>query len=145
MRDVIGHMSVGYTTGLPTMVSKLARFGFNVPKASKAESIEFASSRSPGQLLEVFDSIFTNRIRKGITHFIKPTEGLLDHVVHHEDIRRPLGQLRQVPEERLVASLEVAPALSGFVGSKSRSGGAPPGGHRRGMESRRGARGPRSG
>jgi hypothetical protein len=65
--------------------------------------------------------------------------------VHHEDIRRPLGQLRQVPEERLVASLEVAPALSGFVGSKSRSGGAPPGGHRRGMESRRGARGPRSG
>jgi hypothetical protein len=44
-------------------------------------------------------------------------------VVHHEDIRRPLGQPRQVPEERLVAALDVAPALSGFVGSKARAAG----------------------
>jgi uncharacterized protein (TIGR03083 family) len=123
VRDVIGHMSVGYTTGLPTMVTKLARFGFNVPKASKSESIDFASSRDQEQLLAVFDSIFKNKTRKGITHFIKATEGLLDHVVHHQDIRRPLGQPRQVPEERLVAALQVAPTLSGFVGSKSRSGG----------------------
>jgi uncharacterized protein (TIGR03083 family) len=121
VRDVIGHMSVGYTTGLPTMVAKLARFGFNVPRASKAESIAFASSRTPEQLLGVFDSIFQRRIRKGITHFIKPTESLLDHVVHHQDIRRPLGQPRPMPEERLVAALDVVPTLSGFVGSKARS------------------------
>lgn len=121
VRDVIGHMSVGYTTGLPTMLAKLARVGFNVPKASKAESIAFASSRTPEQLLDVFDSIFQQRIRKGITHFIKPTEGLLDHVVHHQDIRRPLGLPRQIPEQRLVAALDVIPTLSGFVGSKARS------------------------
>ena len=58
VRDVIGHMSVGYTTGFPTMLAKLARFSFNVPKASKAESIGFASSRTTAELLEVFDSIF---------------------------------------------------------------------------------------
>jgi uncharacterized protein (TIGR03083 family) len=121
VRDVIGHMSVGYTTGFPTMAGKLARHGFNVPKTSKAESIAFASSRTPEQLLDVFDSIFKNRLRKGITRFIKPTESLLDHVVHHQDIRRPLGLPRQMPEDRLVAALDVAPALSGFVGSKARS------------------------
>jgi uncharacterized protein (TIGR03083 family) len=123
VRDVIGHMSVGYTTGLPTMMAKMARYGFNVPKASKAESIAFASERTPEQLLAVFDSIFQKKVRKGITHFIKPTEGLLDHVVHHEDIRRPLGLMRQVPEDRLVAALNVAPGLSGFVGSKGRCAG----------------------
>ena len=123
VRDVIGHMSVGYTTPMPAMVAKLARFGFNVPKASKAESIAFASSRTPEELLEVFDSIVRNKIRRGITRVIKPTESLLDHIVHHEDIRRPLGQRRQVPEERLVAALNVAPTLAGFVGSKARSAG----------------------
>ena len=123
VRDVIGHMSVGYTTPMPEMVVKLARYRFNVPKASKAESIAFASSRTPAELLAVFDSIVRNKVRKGIARVIKPTEGLLDHVVHHEDIRRPLGQRRQVPEHRLVAALDVAPTLAGFVGSKARAAG----------------------
>jgi uncharacterized protein (TIGR03083 family) len=123
VRDVIGHMSIGYTTGLPTMMAKMARYRFNVPKASKAESIAFATSRTPDELLAVFDSIYQRKIRKGITHFIKPSEGLLDHVVHHQDMRRPLGLARQIPEHRLVAALGVAPRLSGFVGSKGRSAG----------------------
>jgi len=123
VRDVIGHMSVGYTTPMPEMVSKLARYRFNVPKASKAESIAFASGRTPDELLAVFDSIVRDKIRKGISRVIKPTEGLLDHVVHHEDIRRPLGQRRQVPEERLVAALGVAPTLGGLVGSRTRAAG----------------------
>ncbi|HEV7534978.1 MAG TPA: maleylpyruvate isomerase family mycothiol-dependent enzyme [Acidimicrobiia bacterium] len=123
VRDVIGHMSVGYTTPMPEMVAKLARYRFNVPKASKTESIAFASSRTPAELLVVFDSIVHDKVRKGISRVIKPTEGLLDHVVHHEDIRRPLGQRRQVPEERLVAALDVAPTLAGFVGSKARAAG----------------------
>jgi uncharacterized protein (TIGR03083 family) len=123
VRDVIGHISLGYTTGMPTMVAKMAKYGFSVPKASKAESIAFATSHSPEELLAVFDSIYQRNIRKGIAKVIKPTEGLLDHVVHHQDIRRPLGQPRQIPEERLLAALEVAPKLSGFVGSKGRSTG----------------------
>jgi len=121
VRDVIGHMSVGYTTPMPEMVAKLARYRFNVPKASKAESIAFASTRTPAELLAVFDSIVHDRVRKGISRVIKPTEGLLDHLVHHQDIRRPLGQWREVPEERLVAALNVAPTLGGLVGSKVRA------------------------
>jgi uncharacterized protein (TIGR03083 family) len=123
VRDVIGHMSVGYTTPMPKMVAKLAGYRFNVPKASKAESIAFASSRTTAELLAVFDSIVQDKIRKGISRVIKPTEALLDHVVHHEDIRRPLGQQRQVPEERLIAALHVAPTLAGLVGSEARAAG----------------------
>jgi uncharacterized protein (TIGR03083 family) len=121
VRDVVGHMTVGYTTGLPTMIGKLAKYRFNVPNASKAESIGLASSQTPDQLLVLFDSIFQKKLRKGITHFIKPAEGLLDHVVHHQDIRRPLGQPRVIPEERLIAALEAAPKISSFVGAKGRA------------------------
>jgi uncharacterized protein (TIGR03083 family) len=62
-------------------------------------------------------------VRKGIARVIKSSEGMLDHVVHHQDMRRPLGMPREVPEERLVAALDIAPGLGGFVDSKARAAG----------------------
>jgi uncharacterized protein (TIGR03083 family) len=123
VRDVISHMCVGYTTPLATTVAKLARRGFDVPRASKEESITFGSTHTPAEILEVFDGIHRLQIRKGITRFIKPTESLVDHVVHHQDMRRPLGVPRPMPTERLRAALEAAPSLGGFVGAKKRAAG----------------------
>src|ERR1700736_342354 len=57
VRDVIGHMCVGYTTPMPAMIAKVARRGFNVPKASLDESIAFRTAHSPAEILAVFDSI----------------------------------------------------------------------------------------
>ena len=86
VRDVIGHMCVGYTTGMPTMLVKIGRRGFNVPNASLDESIAFASSRTQDELLAVLDRIHTQDIRKGIAKVIKPSEGLVDHLIHHQDL-----------------------------------------------------------
>jgi uncharacterized protein (TIGR03083 family) len=123
VRDVVSHMCVGYTTPLPEMVVKLARYRFDVPRASKDESIAFADTRSSAELLDVFDRIHRERIRKGISRFIKPQEGLVDHLVHHQDIRRPLGLPRPMPRDRLRAALEAAPKLGGFVGARRRAEG----------------------
>lgn len=123
VRDVVSHMCIGYTTPFPTMVGKVARHGFNVPKASLEESIGFGSSHTPEEILAVFDSIHEHNTRKGITKMIKPQEGLVDHLIHHQDIRRPLGQPRVMPEDRLVAALGVVPELGGFVASKKRVAG----------------------
>jgi len=123
VRDVIGHMCVGYTTSMPVMLVKLGRRRFNVPKASMEESIAFASARSSAALLDVFDRIHRDNIRKGISRVIKPSEGLVDHVIHHQDIRRPLGRPRTIPADRLIAALDVVPRLAGFVGAKGRVGG----------------------
>lgn len=54
---------------------------------------------------------------------IPTKEGLPDHFVHHQDMRRPLGLPRQIPEECLVAALAAAPKISGFVSSKKRAAG----------------------
>jgi uncharacterized protein (TIGR03083 family) len=123
VRDVISHMCVGYTTPMAVMMAKIARYGFNVPKASKQESIAFGTAHSPAQILAVFDTIHRDRVRKGITKVIKTEEAVVDHFVHHQDIRRPLGLPRAMPEDRLRAALDVARNLGGFVKSKQRIAG----------------------
>jgi uncharacterized protein (TIGR03083 family) len=123
VRDVVSHMCVGYTTPMPTLLAKVAKRGFSVPKASYQESIAFASARTPEEILAVLDDIHTNDVRRGIAKVIKPTEGLVDHLIHHQDIRRPLGKPRAMPKDRLVAALDVIPGLGGFVASKKRVAG----------------------
>ncbi|MEY2475721.1 MAG: hypothetical protein QOG87_1036 [Actinomycetota bacterium] len=123
VRDVVSHMCVGYTTPMPTMLAKVARRRFNVPKASYEESIAFGSTHTPAEILGVLDEIHTTNLRRGIAKLIKPAEGLVDHLIHHQDIRRPLGMPREMPADRLVAALDVVPGLSGFVGSKKRTAG----------------------
>jgi uncharacterized protein (TIGR03083 family) len=123
VRDVVAHMCVGYTTPMPAMIAKVARHGFSVPKTSRHESIAYGSAHTPTELAAIFEGIHRDHVRKGIAKVIKPTESLVDHLIHHQDIRRPLGLPRAMPEERLVAALDIAPGLAGFVGAKRRVAG----------------------
>lgn len=123
VRDVISHMCVGYTTPMLPLLAKVARRGFSVPKVSYAESIAYGSAHTPAELVTVWDDIRANHIRKGIAKVIKPNEALVDHMIHHQDIRRPLGLPRAMPTDRLVAALDVVPTLGPFVSSKKRVAG----------------------
>lgn len=123
VRDVVSHMCLGYTTPFPVMVGKIAKHGFKVPRASYVESVAFGSTHSPDEILAVFDSIWQQHVRKGISRVIPTREGLVDHVIHHSDIRRPLGLAVDVPADQLVAALDVVPGLGGFVGAKQRVAG----------------------
>jgi uncharacterized protein (TIGR03083 family) len=112
VRDVIGHMSYGHTTpGLEITVT-LIRYGGNVAKGSFELSKQFASQRTPDELVEFWDAeMVTKRSRKGIAKVIKSNEAFLDHFVHHQDIRRPLMRPRVIPEERMVAALDLIPRI----------------------------------
>lgn len=44
---------------------------------------------------------------------LAPGSQLAELVVHHQDIRRPLGRHRSIPHERLLAALEGLPRLAG--------------------------------
>jgi uncharacterized protein (TIGR03083 family) len=121
VRDVISHMCVGYTTPLPTVVVKIAGNGFSVDKGSKVVSIAYGDAHSPDELRAIYRRIHEQRIRKGISRFIPNKEGLVDHMTHHQDIRRPLGLPREMPRDRLIAALDAVPGISGFLKAKGRA------------------------
>ena len=47
VRDVMSHMLLGHTTPMLRMMGLLAKYRFNVPKASRIGSVEYGSAHSP--------------------------------------------------------------------------------------------------
>lgn len=123
VRDVVSHMLVGHTTPMPAMVMTVARHGFNVPKASLRASVEYGSAHSPAEIRAGWHQVVDDRVMRGIGKVIPTKEAFVDHLIHHQDIRRPLGRPRSIPTERLLGALDAMPTIGGFVKSKQRMAG----------------------
>lgn len=123
VRDVVSHMIVGHTSPLSAIVLEVAKNRFSVPKASFEESREYGSAHSAAEIRDTWAGVARNHTRKGIAKLISDKEGFIDHLVHHQDIRRPLGRPRAIPAERLVAALDGLPTIGGFLKSKQRMKG----------------------
>jgi uncharacterized protein (TIGR03083 family) len=123
VRDVVSHMIVGHDTTMLRMVGLLARYGFNVPKGSRHGSVAYGSAHSPDEIRAAWRNIAEGHVRAGISKRMSTEELFVDHMIHHQDIRRPLTAPRTIPDERLVAALDVMPTLGGFVKSKQRMKG----------------------
>jgi uncharacterized protein (TIGR03083 family) len=120
VRDVVGHILYGNELKLWTLPFRLARYGFSSDRSGKAYSIARAEGRTPKQLVADFDS---RDPWAGTCRVFRPPLVLLDRLVHHQDIRRALGNQREIPEARLVAVLDAAPGLGSVFRAKRRSKG----------------------
>jgi len=120
VRDVVSHMIVGHTTPLPKILVEVAKNRFSVPKASFEASREYGSAHSAAELRDAWSAVAADHTREGIAKRISDKEGFVDHLVHHQDIRRPLARPRTIPAERLVAALDGLPTIGGFLKSKQR-------------------------
>lgn len=123
VRDVVSHMILGHTTPMPKMLMSIARFRFNVPRASRALSAHYGSAHTADELRATWTEMVADRTVKGIGRVIPDHEGFTDHLVHHQDIRRSLDRPRSIPAERLVAALDALPKIGGFLKSKQRMKG----------------------
>ena len=123
VRDVVGHMLLGYTTPMASMLAKIASKGFNVDRASAVESVAYGSGHTPSQLLAELQRVQRDNVRMGITRIIPADEGVVDHVIHHLDITRPLGRLTTTSAEARLAALARIVTLGGFVRAKARAKG----------------------
>lgn len=123
VRDVASHMIVGHTTPLPKILVEVAKNRFSVPKASFEASREYGSAHTAAEIRDAWTAVAADHTRKGIAKVISDKEGFVDHLVHHQDIRRPLGRPRAIAPERLVAALDALPSIGGFLKSKQRMKG----------------------
>ena len=120
VRDVIGHMCYGHTTAMSRVMRDMVSYRFKVEKGSFELSKAFASARTPAELLDVWDrELVEGHTRRGIARFIPMNGAFMDHLIHNQDMRRPLGRPRQLPEVHLRAALDLVPKLNTpFFGTK---------------------------
>ena len=118
VRDVVGHILDGNELRLSTLPFRLARFGFSSDRSGKHHSIQRAEGRSPEELVRDFDQ---RDAWAGTCRVFPPRLVLLDRLVHHQDIRRPLDRPRVVPADRLVACLDATPRLGSVFGARKRT------------------------
>ena len=123
VRDVVSHLVLGHVTPMPKMVGLIAKSGFNVPRASRQGSARYGSAHTPTELRDEWHEVVDGRVRRGISKVISTKEMFVDHLIHHQDIRRPLDRPRTIPAERLTAALDTLPTIGGFLKSKQRMRG----------------------
>ncbi len=113
VRDVVAHLlsyeGVGMREVLPSMLRARMSLGrVNAGFLSRQQGL------TPDQLV---DRLRTHLRPSGLTAARGGAVGLVDALVHQQDIRRPLGRLREIPGERLRYALGfavTAPPLRGF-------------------------------
>jgi len=122
VKDVVAHMAVGHSMSVLAFGAAVARHRLSVDATSLALARSFADRHSERQVLDLFVA-GTSGPPRASARFVPVHELFTDHLVHHQDIRRPLGLHREIPSGRLLAALESLPRLSSRIGSRKRMSG----------------------
>jgi uncharacterized protein (TIGR03083 family) len=105
VRDVVAHVVSYDTLSRAGLATRAARGGLRLSTIN-ALGVAGAREASPAVLL---DALKRNLRPRGLTTAFGGRIALADGVIHHQDIRRPLGLPRTIPPERLRAVLSFAP------------------------------------
>lgn len=113
IRDVAAHAVSYEEHGVADLVKRLARARFRPGRFNEVALTEYAG-RDPQELVAFLRRHLTPR---GATARFGGRVGLVDAMIHHQDMRRPLDMRRRIPAERLLCALPfavTAPPLRGF-------------------------------
>ncbi|OMH32985.1 maleylpyruvate isomerase family mycothiol-dependent enzyme [Tersicoccus sp. Bi-70] len=104
VRDVVAHV-ISFDGLSPVgLLGTIARGRLSFPRMNDVALHRYAGHQ-PAQLIDLLARRLTPR---GITATFGGAVGLTDALIHHQDIRRPLGLPRDVPAERTVPALDFA-------------------------------------
>jgi uncharacterized protein (TIGR03083 family) len=114
VQDVVTHVLSYDDLGPRQLAVRLARGRFLVTR-SNAIGLQESGGRTPAELVDRLRSHLTPT---GLTAGMGGAIGLTDCLIHQQDIRRPLGEPRNIPEDRLRPALRTAlfaPVLRGVL------------------------------
>lgn len=104
VRDVVAHMYSYEELGPVGLVGRFVRGGL-LPDRVNAAGVAAYADRSPDELLAL---VRQHQQPRGLTAGFGGKIALTDGVIHHQDIRRPLGLPRTIPPERMRTVLDFA-------------------------------------
>ncbi|TWP37060.1 maleylpyruvate isomerase family mycothiol-dependent enzyme [Leekyejoonella antrihumi] len=105
VRDVVGHIASYDVLSWPAGVALFARSGFSPDRCNRVGVEPSRQLRTE----ELVARLRAHAVPRGVTTMFGCAIALTDGLIHHQDIRRALGNPRAVPQERLVAALEFVP------------------------------------
>jgi uncharacterized protein (TIGR03083 family) len=118
VRELAGHMIAATASSPGVFFSHMAKAGFNFNKMVDADAKQYSSGDPSG---------FAAAMRAGAmrrNHPPGPVTAMLgEAVIHGEDIRRPLGLSRDIPEASLVAVADFYKGSNLIIGAKRRISG----------------------
>lgn len=118
VRDVLAHMTSTAKIGVPSFFGKLVASGFSFAKL-QAKDIDVERGSSPADTLSRFRAQVSST-----THPPGPADTWLgETIVHAEDIRRPLGIVREYPTGALVRVADSYKGSNLVIGAKKRIAG----------------------
>ncbi len=113
VRDVVAHMLSYEELDTLGLARRFAR-GRMLFDRTNAVGVADYAGHSPQQLLELLER---SQEPRGLTAGFGGRIALVDGMIHQQDIRRPLGILRDIPAERLALALDfarTAPTIGAF-------------------------------
>ncbi len=113
VRDVVAHLVSYDGVEARDIGRRLVRTRFS-PNGANASGVADFGTRPDDELVELLQRADGTR---GLPERLAGRVVLTDTLIHHQDIRRPLGLRREIPVERLRAALRFAtfaPPLRGF-------------------------------
>ncbi|MFD2092592.1 maleylpyruvate isomerase family mycothiol-dependent enzyme [Blastococcus deserti] len=114
VHDVVAHVLSYDELGPRQLAARFARGLFLVDRVN-AVGLRDYTVRTPAELVDLLRAHLTP---SGLTAGLGGAIGLTDVMIHQQDIRRPLGEPRHIPAERLLPALRTAlfsPVLRGVV------------------------------
>ncbi|MGD9529370.1 MAG: maleylpyruvate isomerase family mycothiol-dependent enzyme [Dehalococcoidia bacterium] len=104
VRDVVAHMFSYEDLSMAAVLGRLVRSGFNADRVNAAGVAAYAD-HTPEELVV---RVRAHLDPSGLTATFGGRIALTDGLIHHQDILRPLGLHRAIPDERMVTVLEFA-------------------------------------
>jgi uncharacterized protein (TIGR03083 family) len=113
VRDVVAHIISFDDLGALGLATRFAQ-GWFAPDQVNEVGVRHYTALTPDELLAEFENHLEPA---GLTAGFGGRIALVDGLIHHQDIRRPLGLPREVPAERLAEALpfgRTAPPIRAF-------------------------------
>jgi uncharacterized protein (TIGR03083 family) len=104
VREVVAHVYSYEDLGFARLAARMLKAGMNPDRANALGVTEHAADSDEQLLARAREHIQPT----GLTAMMGGRIALTDTMIHHQDIRRPLGLPRSIPADRLTTALETA-------------------------------------